>query len=175
MTDSTTSEPYPPYGLLWGIKSSFVTYIARMPDGQGSLSDGATTHESDKLECFFPPLDRETAQAEQTWSFRGDVRFSGHANMLFVRIAHPRLEARGDRTVLTIAPGLPPMRPPGSSWRRCGSNVVRATPDVDVWHGTEVLLTEAGADIFNNVYAPGGEPLEQFTMHVPTGGDQPAQ
>ncbi|WP_026928119.1 HtaA domain-containing protein [Granulicoccus phenolivorans] len=170
MTDSTTSEPYP-YGLLWGIKSSFVTYIARMPDGQGSLSDGATTHESDKLECFFP-LDRETAQAEQTWSFRGDVRFSGHANMLFVRIAHPRLEARGDRTVLTIAPVYP------DETARIELATVRLErgpryPDVDVWHGTEVLLTEAGADIFNNVYAP-GEPLEQFTMHVPT-GDQPAQ
>lgn len=168
MTTPETPGPYP-YGLLWGIKASFLTYINRMPDGRGSATDGAQVVETNIVECFFPHDPEASASGEATWAFGGDVRFAGHANMLFVRIAQPRLEPREDHFVLSIAPMYP------DDTERIELVRVKLErgdqhPGVDVWHSTEVLLTRAGVEVFNDVY-PEGEPFEKFTMHVPSGAD----
>src|SRR3954469_15758620 len=114
-----------------------------MPDGRGFVGTGAFP--LGEHEIVFPPeaAGRRTAPdgtAERYWTFLGDVRFSGHFGMLSVQFAAPRIDLRGDRGELSIADGDP----------RLSLVTLRIAPvptdeDVELWAGTEVALTEAGA------------------------------
>ncbi len=189
-----------PFGLLWGIKRSFVAYVRRMPDGQGSIHDGAVPLGEDTI--LFPVADSPageptgsaptgeqtgsvpadvqagsepadegsgSAPTERTWRFRGDVRFRGHGGMLFVRVAAPLVTVRGDEAELSIED--PYARPDGA---RVPLVTLRLAPGpapegAQVWLGSDVRLTEAGAVLFNDVYQP-GEPFEQLSVVLPAGG-----
>ncbi|GAA1948305.1 hypothetical protein GCM10009798_04340 [Nocardioides panacihumi] len=152
------------HGLRWGIKASFLDYVRRMPDGQGSVGDGAVPVGSGEL---FYEYDADGSSPD-VWSFRGDVRFSGHYGMLFVRVAHPTIELVGDRAVLTIedpqardgAPRVPLVT--GTLQR-----VADQAPTV-VWGSDNVTLTAAGVELFNDVYAE-GEAFEPFVVQLPAG------
>lgn len=159
-----------PFGLLWGIKRSFVAYVRRMPDGQGSIHDGAVPLGGDTI--LFPVGEGSAASggdAERTWAFRGDVRFRGHAGMLFVRVAAPLVTVRGDRAELSIED--PYARPEAA---RVPLVTLRLAPGpapdgAEVWLGSDVRLTEAGAELFNDVYEA-GEPFEQLSIILPAAG-----
>jgi len=137
-------------GLRWEIKRSFLRYIARMPDGACSVTDGAD------------PVDESAFRFEPAGDlrFRGVVRFSGHHGFLFVRIADPELQVDGTRGTLTIA-GEPARVP-------LVTCELSAEPD-GTTKGTAVRLTAEGAELFNAVY-PAGEPFDDFTIH-PERGD----
>jgi hypothetical protein len=173
MSEQPTDGPTPdeiPFGLLWGIKRSFLAYVRRMPDGQGSIHDGAVPLGEDTI--LFPArAGAATAggDADRTWDFGGDVRFKGHAGMLFVRVAAPRITVRGDTAELTIED--PYARPEAD---RVPLVTLRVAPGpapegAEVWLGSDVRLTEAGSVLFNDVYQP-GEPFEQLSVILPTGG-----
>lgn len=170
MTEQPTGGPPPgtiPHGLLWGIKRSFVAYVRRMPDGQGSIHDGAQLIGEDTI--HFPAVEQlEPAPegADRRWTFGGDVRFRGHAGMLFVRVAAPVITVRGDRADLSIDD--PYARPDAD---RVPLVTLRLQPGpapegAQVWLGSDVQLTEAGAVLFNEVYQP-GEPFEQLSVLLP--------
>lgn len=158
-----------PFGLLWGIKRSFIAYVRRMPDGQGSIHDGAVPLGEDTI--LFPPLPDSAPAAEGTgpdrvWAFRGDVRFRGHGGMLFVRVAAPLITVRGDAAELSIED--PYARADAD---RVPLVTLRLEPGpapegAAVWLGSDVRLTEAGAVLFNDVYQP-GEPFEQLSVILP--------
>ena len=154
-----------PFGLLWGIKRSFVAYVRRMPDGQGSIHDGAVPLGEDTI--LFPAAGGTSADGD-TFTFRGDVRFRGHGGMLFVRVAAPVITVRGDRAELSIedpyaradaerVPLVTLQLEPGP-----------APEGAQVWLGSNVRLTEAGAVLFNDVYQP-GEEFEQLSVILPLG------
>ena len=181
-----TDQPPPaapgdiPFGLLWGIKRSFVTYVRRMPDGQGSIHDGAVPLGEDTI--LFPVAEAMGKAAggaaggvaegaadpapDHTWAFRGDVRFRGHGGMLFVRVAAPLITVRGDTAELSIE----------DPYARAGADRVPlvtlrlksgpAPEGAAVWLGSDVRLTEAGSQLFNDVY-PAGEPFEQLSVVLP--------
>lgn len=100
-------------GLRWGIKASFVRYVAGMPDGTMSVTGGAV----ETPEGFvFPVRDArsfDTKTGSGIVRFEGDVRFRAHHGMLQVRVADPELsvDERGarlsvegpDGTRLTVA------------------------------------------------------------------------
>ncbi|MGY1739688.1 MULTISPECIES: HtaA domain-containing protein [unclassified Blastococcus] len=167
-----------PFGLLWGIKRSFVAYVRRMPDGQGSIHDGATPLGEDTI--LFPYRDAaeepgdaahggEGGDAERTWAFRGDVRFRGHGGMLFVRVAAPLITVRGDRAELSIED---PYARAGADRVPLVTLTVQPGPAPDgaeVWLGSDVRLTEAGSVLFNDVYQP-GEPFEKLSIVLPVAG-----
>jgi len=143
-------------GLRWGIKRSFLRYIARMPDGACSVTDGAD------------PVDESAFRFESAGDlrFRGDVRFSGHHGLLFVRIADPELLVDGTRGTLTVAGD--PRDPDGPE--RVPLVTFELTDAGDgTTNGTVVRLTPHGAELFNSVY-PAGEPFDDFTIH-PERGD----
>ena len=50
---NTAPDPLPPPGLSWGVKRSFIDYIASLPDGSISATAGATVSGS-SLFCFSP-------------------------------------------------------------------------------------------------------------------------
>ncbi len=172
-TDGTTGEI--PFGLLWGIKRSFIAYVRRMPDGQGSIHDGALPLGEDTI--LFPALETAAdgatpgagADPDHVWAFRGDVRFRGHAGMLFVRVAAPLITVRGDQAELSIED--PYARADAD---RVPLVTLRVEPGPapeggQVWLGSDVRLTEAGSALFNDVYQP-GEPFEQLSVYLPLPG-----
>ncbi len=156
------------FGLRWGIKRSFVDYVRRMPDGKGWVGDGALPVGTHEVLYGSDVAGRRTAAdgaEERFWAFRGDVRFSGHAGMLAVRLAAPVLTLRDGAGDLTVA---------GFGDERLTLVTLRLTAQpapegTQLWHGEDVRLTEAGTELFNEVYAP-GEPFEQMTLVLPADG-----
>jgi hypothetical protein len=166
---SSAAPPELPFGLRWGIKHSFIDYVRRMPDGKGWVGDGAMPIGSHEI--LYAPEGAEwgpTADGtvERSWTFRGDVRFSGHAGMLFVQVASPILTVLDGAAQLTVA------NPPGTDGPdRLPLVTLRldrepAPEGIEVWRGTDVRLTEAGTALFNDVYPP-GEPFEPLTVVLP--------
>jgi hypothetical protein len=169
---STAAPPDVPFGLRWGIKSSFIDYVRRMPDGRGWVGDGATPIDTHEI-VYAPEAAEWGATGDdsggRSWAFRGDVRFSGYAGMLFVQVASP---------ILTLLDGLDgtarlSVASPGRSAgpERLPLVTLRLgwepAPDgIEVWSGTDVRLTESGTALFDDVY-PAGEPFEPLTVRLP--------
>lgn len=155
-----------PPGLHWGIKSSFLDYVIRLPDGQGSVSAGAAPSE---LAVFvYEPDGPEFDVVEgtvRTLKFRGDVRLSGHAGMLFVRIADPWITLMGDRVELSV------VDPASMS---STSRIVLATLELEAsglpgtLHAERVALAAEATVHFNDVYSA-GELLDPLTVVLPPG------
>ncbi|UGQ11087.1 HtaA domain-containing protein [Yinghuangia sp. ASG 101] len=152
------------HGLRWGLKKSFLDYIRGMPDGRGSVGDGAVPVGTGDL---FYAHDAERSGAG-VWAFRGDVRFSGHFGLLFVRVANPWLEVDDSSVVVSIedpqartdAPRVPLV---AGTLRRLGDR-----EGTEVWGSDDVALTAAGVELFNDVYAE-GEPFEPLVAQLPLG------
>lgn len=150
------------HGLRWGLKKSFVDYVRRMPDGKGSVGDGAVPVGTGDL---FYEHDAGRSGA-RVWAFRGDVRFRGHFGMLFVRVANPWLEIDGSSVVLSIedpqaredAPRVPLVT---GTLQRLGDQ-----DGTEVWGSDDVALTAEGVALFNDVYAE-GEPFEPLVVQLP--------
>ncbi len=161
MTEGTTLV----HGLRWGIKASFVDYVRRMSDGRGSVGDGAMPVGTGDL---FYEYDADASVAGKVLAFRGDVRFTGHFGMLFVRIAHPRIELDGSAAVLTIedpqaqadAPRVPLVT---GTLRHVGTQ-----DGTEVWGSDDAVLTAEGVALFNDVYAV-GEAFEPLVVQLPAG------
>jgi hypothetical protein len=180
----TGSGDVPVGGLRWGLKESFLRYVARMPDGRCSVSDGADV--VGDREFRFEPDGKDVVPGSGAvlHRFRGDVRFSGHHGFLFVRIADPWLEVSGTSGVLsipTVVDGVSADGPPAGRLPLV-TFALADTGDgapVGVIRGVRVQLTDEGSDLFNEVY-PSGEPFEDLTFpltspamtaSVPTRGD----
>ena len=98
-------DPLPPLGLSWGIKRSFIDYIAGLPDGSVSATAGATVSGS-SLFCFSPDTsDYDPALGTGVLRFRGDVRLAGHHGMLLVRLLDPWITFTTGSGVLSISTG----------------------------------------------------------------------
>jgi hypothetical protein len=154
--DASPPATDPRGGLEWSIHRSFVRYIARMPDGRCSVTDGADVLGSMTSPVFhFSPAGQEQRRDGMRLSFRGDVRFSGHHGLLFVRIADPVLTVTGSHGDLTV---------PGDE----GSvELVQfdaaELDDGRAWRGTSVRLSAGGAELFGGVY-PVGEEFDELTF-----------
>ncbi|WP_052337035.1 HtaA domain-containing protein [Nocardioides alkalitolerans] len=170
----TVPEPaagLPPHGLRWGIKTSFIDYVRRMPGGRGTVGEGATpvgSHEMLFALDAAPPPAEATAGAVRAWAFRGDVRFTGHGGMLFVRVANPWVVLGADEAVLSIedpyqtpdAPRLPLVT------MRLRSDPAAEADGLEAWFSTEVRLTPEGVELFNDVYQV-GEAFEPVAIIAP--------
>ncbi|WP_176697502.1 HtaA domain-containing protein [Arthrobacter koreensis] len=83
-------------GLVWGLKESFLAYVAGCPDGSVELSPG-TGQLPDGSFYFSPDPDAPAAALH----FRGGVRLRAHGGMLDVSLADPRVEGTDGRLLLT--------------------------------------------------------------------------
>lgn len=136
-------------GMRWGIKASFVAYVASMPDGVMSATDGAVaTGEG----FVFPISDASGFDARTgagTILFSGDVRFRCHGGMLSVRFADPRLSVDDDGAWLSVMNS--------SDRRRTIAHL--GTPRQAPGGGIEIPAALAADSVaqFNDVYPEGTE------------------
>lgn len=147
-------------GLRWSVRASFLRYVAALPDGRASVSQGAELTR-DEPQLVFYPTD-PGASRPSLLAFRGDLRLAGHGGLLFVRLAAPRIELGADGSaVLTV-------EDPGSedgSAPRLPLVTLTMTRTDDGWRGTEVALTPAGVPLFSHVYESGA-PFDQLEVTV---------
>lgn len=141
--------------MRWGIKASFVSYVAGMSDGTMSVTDGAVDTPAGFV---FPVRDAggfDSRTGSGTIRFSGDVRFRGHSGMLQVRIADPELIVDDEGARLSAE---------GPAGRRL---VVAhlGTPRTAPGGGLEIPASiSAGAvPLFNDVY-PEGTPLDPLVI-----------
>ncbi|MET1022390.1 MAG: HtaA domain-containing protein [Arthrobacter sp.] len=161
---SASSDPLPPLGLAWGIKRSFLDYIASLSDGSVSASDGASVTGS-SLFCFSPEAsDYDAALGTGVLRFRGDVRLAGHHGMLLVRLLDPWISFTSGRGVLSISTG-----DGGGENRAAVAFLGPAKPrDADgslVWEHVDVVISAEGSDLFDGQYAA-GQPMDPLSIRV---------
>jgi len=152
-SDIVATDPAAP-GLHWALKQRFLTYIARLPDGRCSVTDGAELDAAGRF--HFAPA----AADGGTLRFRGDVRLAGHHGMLFLLVADPWLELDGDEgtvTVQTLGEDRSAERIPLATF------AAPRTAATAAWEGVDLKLTPQGSQLFNAVYEP-GEALDDFTF-----------
>lgn len=147
----------PPQCLRWTVRASFLRYVAGLPDGRASATDGARITQSDPQELVFV-ADPEHGR-DDVLAFRGDVRLSGHSGLLFVRLANPRIHLDGDRARLTVDD---PMTEDGTGPRLTLVSLA-VEKQGDDWRGTDVKLTADGVAFFNNVY-PADDPFDPLSI-----------
>ncbi|WP_186329057.1 HtaA domain-containing protein [Arthrobacter sp. U41] len=162
---SASPAPLPPLGLSWGIKRSFVDYIASLPDGSVSATDGATVSET-SLFCFSPELsDYDVERGTGVLRFRGDVRLAGHHGMLLVRLLDPWVTFSSGSGVLSISTGAD-----GGQDRTAvgflSPSTPRATGGFLVWDHVEVVVSPDGSELFDGQYAA-GQPMDPLVIRVP--------
>ena len=119
-------------GLTWGIKYTFLKYVARMPDGKVELSDGAS--KTPGGEFFFPLLSEEGGVSK----FGGSVVFTAHHGAMTFAVRN--LLIQGD---LLSVDGVPL------------ATIEWGEPGVS----QRVKLTAEGSKLFNTAY-PEGELLD---------------
>lgn len=162
---SASPDLLPPLGLSWGIKRSFVDYIASLPDGSVSATDGATVSGT-SLFCFSPETsDYDVARGTGVLRFRGDVRLAGHHGMLLVRLLDPWVTFSSGSGVLSISTGddggldrtavgfLSPSQP-----RDAGGFLV--------WDHVDVVVSPDGSELFDGQYAA-GQPMDPLVIRIP--------
>lgn len=170
-TEPTAQQPaggdFPPAGLTWGIKRSFINYISRLPDGAVTAQEGAGIIEGSFFRfepdggSFDPSTDSDVLK------FRGQVRLSGHYGMLSLFIADPWIEFTDGSAVLSIvdvggwpdrSKRIPLLALPSTRPVSDGSALV--LPE------TRALLSPEGAGIFNDQYQAGTE-MDPVSMASP--------
>lgn len=155
----------PTYHLCWGIKSSFLAYVSRMPDGRAYLGSGAAVNE--RTELLFP-LDEEAAAEDGTFAFGGKVTFSGHFGMLYVQVAEPRIVVRDGEAEMTV---VDPESKDGDRVRLVTFALTGPSveDDVERWEAADVSLAPEGVALFGEVYQA-GEQFAPLTITVPHHG-----
>jgi len=159
-------------GMRWGVKESFVDYIARAPGGQVSVTEGAG-FVAESRQFAFPLVDAtgfDVAANAGVLEFAGDVRFSGHFGFLYLPLTRPRIEVSVGVARLSF------IVPDGRDGD--GEPVVLAELDwpqparegVLLWRSTGVRLASTGAPLFNGSYGA-GEPLDAVTISLPSHAD----
>ncbi len=169
-TDAPPTVPKP-FGLLWAVKPSFISYVSRMPDGKAYLGGGVGVNKDNEL--LFP-FDEEAAEnspgddsaaAERTFCFRGEVAFRAHFGMLSVQISRPQVHLRGADGELSV------VDPESADTGRL--TLVTFTVDgpgirdgARYWAADDVRLTAAGVPLFGDVYQA-DEPFAPLMMAIP--------
>lgn len=142
-------------GMRWGVKSSFVSYVARMPDGAMSVTGGAASTDDGYVFPVRDATDFDARTGSGTLRFEGDLRFRAHAGMLQVRLADPEVETTGNGAWLTVLDAA------GERIPLCHLG----TPHPADGGGIEIptALTVQGVPYFNDVY-PEGTSLDPIVI-----------
>ncbi|WP_167045566.1 HtaA domain-containing protein [Salinibacterium sp. ZJ454] len=155
-------------GLTWGLKRSFLGYLARTPMSQVSLGSGAGV--TTQSEFWFPLADAsqfDVQRGDGVLKFSGNVRFIGHGGFLHVLLDRPWIEVTADSALLSFTE----CRTEDPTDQRMGvASLTWPTPQDDqgdwIWPEVPTALASAGVELFNDVY-PVGEALEPIRLRIP--------
>lgn len=164
--ESAASETLPPFGLTWGVKRSFISYLTRLPDGAVSATGGANVVASSLFNFAPDSSDYNASTATGTMRFSGDVRMAGHHGMMFVRLLDPWIEFREDQAELSVMT----TNDDGSGLQRIALGTMppaapESVPGASIWQGVDVVLTPAGSELFNQQY-PAGQEMDPVFIHI---------
>jgi hypothetical protein len=169
----TTSTPRELLGLLWGVKETFRTYVARSPGSRIAVGHGAGVSVSE--EYYFAP-DAGPGEGVDTFHGTGSLRFTGtvhfvaHYGFLSVRIVDPWVQFLGEDAILSVASA-------DVSQGRVRLAHLHPTPpirdtDALLWPGIRARLHQDGVDVFGGNY-PAGMELDPVRIRV-AGCEPPA-
>jgi hypothetical protein len=178
VADHASSQTLPPANMLWGVKSSFRRYVARMPDGVCDISREVTTPGEGQFgfplagfdQGSFEPIGADLARFETSevvrYRFDGAIRFSAHGGVLDVHIAEPWLDRADDRWSVSCLSGEGEHRVvlAVGATRLTGVPVAEKqtrAADVEV---VDLILAPRGTDLFAGNYPPGEELDPLFLM-----------
>ena len=168
------SEATEPIGLSWTLRTSFLQYIASMPDGRGVLARGAV--ETAGHGITFPPASAhfDRTSGDGTIRFGGEVTFSGHFGMLNMRIADPWIDTADGSGTLFVAARSGDEE--GSAPFATFAFDYATTDATYLWRARDVRLLAHGSALFGDVY-PEGEQLDPFVAALDRAllDDDPAQ
>lgn len=137
--------------LCWAVKPSFVRYVETIAAGSCEAVDGAERSDDGVFE--FPLLEASKGDEGRRLCFGGRVHFSAHHGFLDVDLRELELSWAADGVELSIGTAQ-------------GGRVAIATADLVApvsgsgelrWTGFAPRLTEAGVEVFGNVYPAGSE------------------
>ena len=132
-------------GLVWGVKTSWVSYITRMSDGVVSTSGGAKRLDTGEFHFPLASIDEDGAR------FVGAVRFSGHFGMLDVNFGEFAVTCTEGIVDLSVADD----DPDSIGGRRTVLVLEEPTDEAGIVSFARPLLTARGADLFFDNYRPG--------------------
>lgn len=164
MNDSAPAAPVQQHantGLAWGLKSSFLDYLGRMPGSQSVVRNGAGTMPTG--EYYFELADDsgfDRGSGLGIVKFRGEVRFAAHHGMLVVSIADPWVDFGADAVILSIVDG--DARLPLAA---LSPVVPTVAGDIVTWSAMPSSLTAEGVEVFNDVY-PADEPFDPVNIRI---------
>lgn len=149
MTVDTTPRVDLQTGLTWGIKRSFIRYIATLPDGQYALGGAAYLGES----SYFTFPEVECAGAPSVRRFSGTIRMGGHGGLLDLLIADPWVERSVSGVELTVVD--PASWPAGNRRIVLARLVGRGTESDSATQVFDAHLAEPGVALFGDQYPVG--------------------
>jgi hypothetical protein len=153
--------------LCWGVKVTFLQYLARTPGTRVSVGGGAGYLETD--EFAFPAaryVDADPELRRGIVQFEGDILVVGHGGLMSVGLAEPWIELNGSRATLSFAHLGPPAGTPARfAMAELEWNVAEGGGDSSGWRTAAARLLPTGGPVFNDVYAP-GEPMAPVRVRV---------
>lgn len=146
-------ESSPGY-LKWGVRESFVRYVASLPDGSFHCSAGAATGFPSAGPWTFEYVGESVRDDARVLKFRGDLRFRGHGGMMFVMLLDPWLalgSTAAELSVVDLAAW------PDTSVRTALARTPAGWTSEQFADAVEVplQLDQAGSELFNGIYPVG--------------------
>jgi hypothetical protein len=154
-------------GMVWGVKSTFLNYVAQSPGSRQQTGFGSGRTASG--EFFFAMSDDSEFDRDSLTGrlrFQGLVQLSAHRGMLRVQLINPWLTVAKTEATLCV---LDTSRPLEDDARIDLVRVVLDPPTTDgqtiMWQSADTYIAESASALFNNVY-PAGEPFDPMTVRI---------
>lgn len=160
------TEARPDVGLVWGVKASFLNYLAHTGDATTTVIGAAAPTASGKF--YFEPEPAAPVHPTEetvTLKFLGGVQFSAHFGMLQVEIRDPWVTFSASGSSLSIAlsdAAKGASRIPLLSLEPTAPTVGSG---IAMWTAVPTRLTAEGMYIFNDFY-PADELFDPLSIRA---------
>jgi hypothetical protein len=160
------APPAPPAGLTWGVKASFVGYVAGLPDGQILAGRGAQV--LGPRHFNFEPDDDAAAGSGPALRFRGRLLMTGHGGMMYIELQDPWIEFADNGSAWLSA-----VFDDGAGADKCRRTLAdleldgpRLSEHGRQWAAMNVRLQGDAVHLFNGQY-PAGQELDPLFALLP--------
>lgn len=147
--------------LVWGIKRSFLSYLARVPDARSSVTDGAEVTADGRYR--YRSLGDERDGGALRLRYQGSVRFVAHNGQLGVGFTDPIVTIADDEASVSVVDHTA-----GGVGTRIdllsGTAVREAETSTIRMHLAGLRLTTAGAERFFAGMYPQGEQFDDMDV-----------